>query len=144
MCTDACASSRVSQVTENNGDSLHQRQIGDLGAAPEQTQDRGERQRLRPALLRGGAVLPESGVLGHRAPEPPGRAGAAGRGQPAGRAGAKGEEREEGDQGAQHPALHQGEIHQSALIGSSGEGSSKPSLVSSEVLILGLFLFVKV
>lgn len=94
----------------NNGDALHQRQIGDFGAAPEQTQDGGERECIRPALLGGRAVLPEPGVLGDRAAESPGRAGTASGSQSAGRAGAEGEEREEGDQSAEYSVVYQGRL----------------------------------
>lgn len=90
----------------NNGDSLHQRQICYPGAASEQTQNRGECERIRPALLGGCAVLPEPSVLGDRAPESPCRAGSASGSQSAGRAGSEGEEREEGDQSAEYSAFH--------------------------------------
>ncbi|KAE8300677.1 Trafficking protein particle complex subunit 5 [Larimichthys crocea] len=51
------------------------RQVCYFGAASEPTQNRGECERLRPAVLGGGAVLPEPGVLCDRAAGSSGRAG---------------------------------------------------------------------
>lgn len=97
VCNLALLSLSSAADWRKNGDSLHPRQVCYFRAASEPTQDRGECERLRPAVLGGGAVLPEPGVLGDRAAGSSGRARSAGRSQPAGRPGAEGEERQEGD-----------------------------------------------
>lgn len=92
-----------------NGHPFHPREIYHLGATPDPTQDRSQRECFCPPVLRDGAVLPEPRVLRVRAADTPGGHGPERRSRHAGRAGAEGEEREEGDQTAQHAALHQGE-----------------------------------
>ena len=98
----------LSSPTED-GHALHSGEVQHPGAPSDAPEDGGERERLRSAVLRDGAVLPEPRVLGDGATDPAGRHGAERRGQHAGCAGAEGEEREEGDQSAQHAALHQGQ-----------------------------------
>ena len=92
-----------------NGHAVHSREVQHLGASSHPTQDRGERQRLRAAVLGDGAVLPEPRLLRVRAAGPPGGHGPGSGRQPAGRARSAREERQEGDQDPQHTALHQGE-----------------------------------
>lgn len=55
-----------------NGGSLYARQICNPGALAHASQDGGERERVRAALLRNSAVLSEPSVLGVRAPSPVG------------------------------------------------------------------------
>lgn len=92
-----------------NGHAVHSREVQHLGATTDPTQDRSEREHLRPPVLGDGAVLSEPRVLGVRAPDAPLGHGPERRSQHAGCVGAEGEEREERDQSAEHAALHQGE-----------------------------------